>query len=186
MFSLPFVVKKSHVITLIVLVCIVICASSLAYYLHDRAYKNALNEANKSLFNADAAAAYIDMEGNQASLDSYRGSVLIVNNWASWSPFATEELPLLEKIAAEFANEKVVVLAVNRKETHDQALRFLNTLPPLTHVKVIIDTKDYFYGVTGGYAMPETLIYNKEGVLLDHVRGVLQFDTLHAEIEASL
>jgi thiol-disulfide isomerase/thioredoxin len=179
---LPFTLKKSHIVTLIALVLIVLVVSALAYYLHLRAYKNSINEANKTLFNADAAAAYVDMQGNQATLESYRGSVLVVNDWASWSPYAVAELPLLEKIAGDFAGKKIAVLAVNRKEINDQAQRFLNTIEPLPHVKVIIDTKDYFYGATGGYAMPETLIYNQDGVLIDHIRGVLQYDALHAEI----
>ena len=186
MSSLPFEVKKSHVITLVGLLVVIIAVSGLAYYLHVREYKNSINEANKTLFNPDATAAYVDMKGEQASLDSYKGSIMIVNDWASWSPYAVDELPLLEKIAAEFANKHVAVLAVNRKETNDQAQRFLNTLAPLPHVKVIIDTKDYFYGASGGYAMPETLIYNQDGVLIDHIRGVLQYDTLHVEIAGLL
>jgi len=182
MFVLPFEMKKSHLVTLGVLVAVMLGVILLTLYLHHRAYKNSINEANKTIFNPDAAAAFVDMQGERASLDTYRGSILIVNDWASWSPFATVELPLLEKIATEFADKKVTVLAVNRKESNDQAERFLHTIDPLPHVKVIIDTKDYFYGATGGYAMPETLIYNADGVLIDHVRGVLQYDVLRAEI----
>lgn len=184
MFTLPFTLKRVHLVTLLLLLTVVISLASLTYYLHNRAYKNSINEANKTLFNSDAAEAYVDMQGNKASLESYRGSILIVNDWASWSPFAIDELPLLEKVATEFTDKKVIVLAVNRKETNDQAQRFLNTIAPVPHVKVIIDTKDYFYGATGGYAMPETLIYNKDGVLIKHIRGVLQYDTLHSEITA--
>jgi thiol-disulfide isomerase/thioredoxin len=158
----------------------------MTYYIHDRAYRDSINEANKTLFNDDADAAFVDMQGEKADIKSYRGSILIVNNWASWSPFAVEELPLLEKIASEYATKNVVVLAVNRKESKDQAQRFLNTLPPLPHVKIVIDTKDYFYDTSGGYAMPETLIYNANGERIDQIRGVVQFDALHSQIELLL
>ena len=186
MFSGLRSVKRSYVITLIVMVLVVVTVAGVTYYLHDRAYKNSINEANKTLFNDDAIAAFVDMQGKKAGIESYRGSILIVNDWASWSPFAVTELPLLEKIAAEYSDNKVVVLAVNRKESNDQAQRFLNTLTPLSHLKIVIDTKDYFYGASGGYAMPETLIYSADGVLIDHVRGMLQFDQLHAHIEQLL
>lgn len=180
--SLPSTIKKNHIGIILVLLVIIVAVSATAYYVRNRAYKESINEAGKTIFNAGGEAAYVDLDGNQATLDSYEGSILIVNNWASWSPFAVTELPLLEKIASEFADKNVIVLAVNRKETKEQAQRFLNEQPPVPHVKVIIDTKDYFYGVTGGYAMPETLIYDADGVLKNHIRGLLEYDTLKSEI----
>ena len=178
--------NKTSVFVIGVLLLFVVLAAAATYYIHDKAYLDSINEANKTLFNVDAENAFVDMQGDKAELSNYRGKILIVNDWASWSPFAVEELPLLEKIAAEYTEKDVVVLAVNRMESSDQAQRFLNTLSPLSHVKIVIDTKDYFYGVSGGYAMPETLIYNEDGVLIEHIRGTLQFDTLHSKIEQLL
>jgi thiol-disulfide isomerase/thioredoxin len=165
--------------------CIVFLAG-VTYYIHERAVANKLNEANATLFNVAKEAAYVDMQGNTLSLDTYRGSILIVNDWASWSPYAVDELPLLEKVATEYAGKNVVVLAINRKENRTQAERFLNSLPPLSHVKIVVDTTDFFYDATGGYAMPETLIYNKAGTIIEHVRGTLTYDGLHKTIEGIL
>jgi thiol-disulfide isomerase/thioredoxin len=166
---------------LVLVLCVVAYAT---HYVRKRAYEAEHNEANKTIFSADAAAAYVDMNGNQASLGDYRGSILVVNDWASWSPYAVEELPLLEKVAANYEQKKVVVLAINRKEVRTQAERFLNTIPAIPHVKVIVDTNDFFYGATSGYAMPETLIYAADGTLVAHIRGVLKDDELRAQLDA--
>ena len=172
--------------TLILIGGLVICSVVLGlvtYYIHARAVANKLNEANGTLFNVSPEAAYVDMAGKPLSLESYRGSILIVNDWASWSPYAVDELPLLEKIASEYEGRKVVVLAINRKEDHIQAERFLNSIPALPHVKIVVDTTDFFYGATGGYAMPETLIYNKAGTVIEHVRGTLTYESLHKTLD---
>lgn len=165
--------KKSTVLVAGGLLVCSIVLGLVTYYIHARAVANKLNEANATLFNVSPEAAYVDMEGKPLSLESYRGSILIVNDWASWSPYAVDELPLLEKIASEYEGRQVVVLAINRKEDRVQAERFLNSIPALPHVKIVVDTTDFFYGATGGYAMPETLIYNKAGTVVQHVRGTL-------------
>lgn len=175
--------KKSTIITVVFLVIIITLIGGITYYIHQRSLADALNEANGTLFNTGNAAAYVDMNNNPLTLDAYKGSILIVNNWASWSPYATEELPLLEKIAADYESRHVIVLALNRKENKDQAQRLLNTLPPLPHVKVVIDTTDFFYGATGGYAMPETLIYDQAGTIIGHIRGTLNDATLRAQLD---
>jgi thiol-disulfide isomerase/thioredoxin len=177
---------RTPIIVSFLLVSVLSAVAYTTYFLHKRALDEANNEANKTLFNAEAAAAYVDMQGNKASLEDYRGSILVVNDWASWSPYAVEELPLLEKIAAEYEGKKVVVLAINRKEVRTQAERFLNTIPAIPHVKIIVDTNDFFYGATGGYAMPETLIYGTDGSLAAHVRGVLKEDELRTQLDALL
>lgn len=174
---------KTYIFTTVILVSIVVIVALCTYYIYNRATQNEKNEANATLFNPGPAAAYVDMQGNPASLAAYQGSVVIVNTWASWSPYAIDELPLLEKIASDYADKKVVVLAINRKENREQADRFLNSISPVPHIKIIVDTTDYFYGTTGGYAMPETIIYNKEGTVIDHLRGTLVDASLRAQLD---
>jgi thiol-disulfide isomerase/thioredoxin len=176
------ILSKRNVIAVIVLAAIIILIGGVTYYIHKRAVANKLNEANATLFNV----AYVDMQGNPLTLDSYRGSILIVNDWASWSPYAVDELPLLDKVAAEYEGKNVVVLAINRKENRIQAERFLNSLPPLPHIKMVVDSTDFFYSATGGYAMPETLIYNRAGTIIEHVRGTLTYESLHTTIDGIL
>ena len=176
--------KKGTAVTLLALGLFIFLVAAFTYYIHERRVAEKLNEANLTLFNVGEGASYVDMQGNPLSLDSYRGSILIVNAWASWSPYAVDELPLLQKVAADYADRQVVVLAINRKEDRTQAERFLNTLPPLPLVKIVVDQTDFFYGATGGYAMPETLIYNQAGTLVNHIRGTLNDESIRSELDS--
>jgi thiol-disulfide isomerase/thioredoxin len=175
--------KKNYILIALLLASI-LCILAITLFVRDRAHKNELNEANATLFNLGSESPYVDPLGNPVTLESLRGSILIVNSWASWSPFTTEEFPLLETIGRDYKDKNVVVLAINRKETKEQAGRFLATLATLEHVKVIVDTKDFYYDATGGYAMPETLIYNEAGTIVEHIRGTLKSDTLRATLDA--
>ena len=170
--------QKSHLVTIGVLLLVVAVTSVLAFFIQDRAEKAARNEANQTLFTDEATASYVDMQGNPTSLEDYRGSIIVVNSWASWSPFSVDELPVLDDIAKNYSDKNVVVLAFNRKETKSQADRFLATLPPLTNLKIIVDTTDFLYGRTGGYAMPETIVYDVDGVVIEHIRGTVHKESL--------
>jgi len=48
----------------------------------------------------------------------------VVATWASWSPFSTADLNTLSELSSEFSDEEVVFMAINRKESKEQAARF--------------------------------------------------------------
>ena len=172
--------KKSHLIFVVILLGILVVVATVVFFVREQATQEALDEAGRTLFGNDETPAYVDMLGSPISLETYRGSIIIVNAWASWSPYAVTELPVLDRLAGEFTDKNVVLIAVNRKESQVQAERFLATLPVLPHTKLIIDTNDYFYGVIGGYAMPETVVYDQAGTIVLRTRGTLQLEELRA------
>lgn len=170
--------KKSHLIFLGLLLGILAVVALVTFFVREQAKQAELDEAGRTLFGNGETPAYVDMLGSPVSLETYRGSIIIVNSWASWSPYAVTELPALNALAGEFADKNVVVIAVNRKEPKEQAERFLSTLGALPHTKIIIDTEDYFYGVVGGYAMPETIVYDQAGTIIMRTRGTLAIEEL--------
>jgi hypothetical protein len=50
----------------------------------------------------------------------------------------------------------------------------------------LIDQHDSFYKAVGGYAMPETLFYRKDGTLMLHKRGTLTKEELEIQVEELL
>jgi len=180
----PF--SKKNVYVLGAIVFVVLFVGTVTYYLSDQAAREEANQAKNTLFAEGVATPYVDQNGVPTSLDSYLGKIIVVNSWASWSPFSVQELQDLNIIAEEFKDKNVVVVAVNRKEHKDQAERFLNTLPPLPHLKIVTDTTDYFYNAVDGYAMPETLFYNEAGSITLHHKGALSRDELRSQLESIL
>ncbi len=177
--------NKFIVLTLItILICLGIYTSYVVYK------KNtAINESTKNIFadsTDNAVASYTDLNGNVISLEQYLGKILIVTSWASWSPFSKDDLISLSEIASSQDSNKVVFIAINRKETREQAQRYMNILPELNSVIVALDPTDHFYISMGGYAMPETIIYNQKGDVVNHIRGVINRDELKSTIDKIL
>ncbi len=139
-----------------------------------------------SLLNLDQAGVFLAENGDDISFSNFDNKVRIINSWATWSPYSTEELIALNEHAKNYQDKNVVVLAVNRNEPPDRIEAFMNTLPELSHITFVRDTADQLYGAFSGYAMPETLFYDAEGNLIFHKRGVLTKDELYQYTEASI
>jgi thiol-disulfide isomerase/thioredoxin len=159
--------NKNNVLISIVLLCILCVVAGITYYVykvpHDR--KNA--DATKNLASTETQV-FTDLEGNTVTLDQYSGKIRIVNSWASWSPFSVQELKDLETVASENKDKNVVFIAINRKEPKETAKLFIDSLQQFSHLQFVIDVGDTYYASVGGYSMPETVIYDVKGAIVEH------------------
>lgn len=160
--------NNKFIIALVVIVCIL----AVITFAVNRQAKNEIDEVTLATFsNVPGEAPYTDLNGNEVSLEQYLGKILVVNSWASWSPFSATDLPLLAKLTQEYDPNQVTFLAINRKETKEQAARFVNSISNLGNLIMVLDPRDHFYASVGGYAMPEVVIYNQAGQITNHFRG---------------
>lgn len=149
--------------------------------------KHAVDESTRSIFtNTPGKATYTDVNGAERSLEDYLGQVLVVTSWATWSPFTQNDFSSLNLIAGDYVGKDVVFMAINRKETKEQATRYLATIPPYSNLLVVIDTEDRFYNSVAGYAMPETIVFDKAGAITLHLRGVVDAVAVRAAVDAAL
>lgn len=174
--------QKKNLAVIFLLVVIIVSVVTVTYYIRSTARDRAQNEANKTLFSEDTQAMFLDKTSNPISLDTYKDTILVVNVWASWSPYPAIEFPLLNELAEQFKDSGVKFLVMNRKESQPQIERYLSTLPAYDNLEHIVDVNDFFYSGIDGYAMPETVIYNAQGKIIRHIRGVV----VKEELEASL
>jgi peroxiredoxin len=117
-----------------------------------------------------------DLSGKDWDLSGLRGSVVIVNFWATWCPPCKEEMPSLSRLYEKYKErDDFEVLAVLYNDTTESAREFVEKggfgfpvlIDPLNHT-----ARDY--GLTG---VPETYIIDKRGVLAKKFIGPVQFDT---------
>lgn len=153
----------------LVLVLIIFAAITAAVVYNDK--RAVIDETREVFTNKEGEAPYTDLEGNPISLDQYLGKILVVTSWASWSPFSKDDLENMTELSAVYAEKDVVFMAINRKETKEQAARYLQTQPTFTNLVMVLDPRDYFYNAIGGYAMPELVVYNRRGEIINHFRG---------------
>ena len=162
--------QKSHLVTLAILLGILCAAAFATYLIYVWPEGEAESDAGVTLATSEKQI-FTDLEGNPFTFDAFAGKVRVVNSWASWTPFSASELRNLEQLASAHDAQRVVFVAVNRKESKEIAKSYLATLGSFEHLQFAIDVNDTYYASIGGYAMPETVIYDASGDIVFHKRG---------------
>ncbi|MBI4023180.1 TlpA family protein disulfide reductase [Candidatus Berkelbacteria bacterium] len=111
-----------------------------------------------------------DYEGNDVSRADFAGQPLIINSWATWCPFCTEELPDFAEIADEFSDQ-VSIVAINRGEPRQTAKDWTDVYRLTDRITFLLDPTDAWYEAIGGFGMPETLFIDGDGHVRFHARG---------------
>jgi thiol-disulfide isomerase/thioredoxin len=178
-----FVLSVSHKRWLAALVLIVLLGMAVTFVVV-RQDKTKVSESTELLFTGSGEGiAYTDLSGKEVLLTEFLGRVLVVTTWASWSPFSQADLVAMNEVAKNYSADDVVFLAINRKETKEQAQRFALNLPTLEGVRLILDPNDFFYQSVSGYAMPETIIFDQQGAIVEHGRGTFDSGLVKSRID---
>ncbi len=162
--------KRSTIILLLVLIAVLAVVAWFTYRtVVER--NETRSDAGRALIDTDTENRFTDINGANVTLsDNIGNKVLYVNTWASWSPLSRDELIALNEVAGEFKDKPITFIALNRREQLPQAQAYLATLPPLPNLTIVVDSTDEFYKEVTGYAMPETVLYTKDGTMWRHER----------------
>ncbi len=179
-------IGKRELLTLIILIGVVGVCVVLGYLYHRHQLKNETGSQAATLLSESVATPYTTLTGEPFSFAPYKGKVRVVTLWASWSPQSATDLAVLETTAQHYSEAGVAVIAVNRKEPRDRARAYLATLPQYQNITYVIDETDAFYASVGGYAMPETIIFDAKGTKVWHFRGVLTPERLSEQLDLIL
>jgi thiol-disulfide isomerase/thioredoxin len=116
-------------------------------------------------------------DGQQVSLQQYRGKVVFLNFWATWCIPCREEMPALERLHQTYQSQGLAIVSIDLKETADQVKAFFQkhslSFPALLDQDGSV-FRDYL--VAG---MPTTYLIGRDGILL--ARGVGGRDWTRAE-----
>jgi peroxiredoxin len=124
------------------------------------------------------------MDGKPVSLKAQRGSVVVLDFWATWCGPCQVSLPILNKLYVEFKGKGVRAYAVDIEETKDVVRPVADKLIP--DVPVLLDEKaeaGSAYKVNG---IPQTVIVGKDGRVRQVFVGVESEGKLRGAIEAAL
>ena len=61
----------------------------------------------------------VTLNGTPVSLTDYRGSVVLVNLWATWCPPCRQEMPTLQAFYDRYKDDGFVLIAIDQEETHE-------------------------------------------------------------------
>jgi thiol-disulfide isomerase/thioredoxin len=68
-----------------------------------------------------------DLQGNPTSLASYRGKVVLVNNWATWCPPCKAEMPTLEAYYQAHQEQNFILIGIEAGEPANQVAQFVQS-----------------------------------------------------------
>jgi len=129
--------------------------------------------------------AYPDLEGTSRSLSDFRGSVVLVNVWATWCGPCRTEMPSMQRVYEEFGDDGFEILAVSidaspgaadatgniggdvKSFADDLGLSFPILLDPAGSVQRT-------YQTTG---VPESFLVDAEGVIRRKLAGGAEWDS---------
>ena len=126
-----------------------------------------------------------DLSGNQVSLADFEGKALVINSWATWCEFCLEELPDFAQLQEEFGDD-IAVIAINRRESREQAKQFTDELEVTDAYSILLDEDDTFYRAIGGFGMPETLFVDSAGTVRIHKRGFMLLEEMRENVRVIL
>jgi thiol-disulfide isomerase/thioredoxin len=119
----------------------------------------------------------LNIDGQQVSLQQYRGKVVFLNFWATWCIPCREEMPALERLHQTYQVQDLAIISIDLKESADQVKTFFQkhglSFPSLLDSNGTV-FRDYL--VAG---MPTTYLIDRDGTLL--ARGVGGRDWTRAE-----
>ena len=124
-----------------------------------------------------------DLAGAAASLEDYRGRVVVINFWATWCPPCRVEMPELDAYQAELG-DRIAILGLDLGEPVTAITPFVRqygiTFPILLDENGAIAAT---YGVTG---LPTSIILDRAGIVRERVVGAMTRDGLARRVERLL
>ncbi len=121
-----------------------------------------------------------DIGGVPHRLSDYRGSVVLVNFWATWCAPCRAEMPSLERLKQSIGGDDFKILAINMGETKRDISKFYFSVnPPLTFEMLMDSDMDasQYWPMKG---LPMTFMVDKSGRVTHVSQGARRWDTHEA------
>lgn len=116
--------------------------------------------------------------GHIVDLASLRGQVVLVNFWATSCGACVEEIPSLNRLAAQFESAPFVILGISLDgASHDAWLRiaaFQRQVPMA--FPVLLDEDGQVADQYGTFMIPESFLVDARGRLVRKVTGAIAWD----------
>lgn len=119
--------------------------------------------------------------GKKVTPDSFKGSPLVINFWATWCGPCFYEHPVLKKARDQYQTKGVHFLGVVYQDEKENVVRFIKEMgEPFL---VLFDPQSQTaiqYGVGG---VPETYFIDAKGIVRHKLQGLLTTEILNQKIE---
>ncbi len=140
------------------------------------------------------AVTFKDLEGKEVTLAQYKGTVVLVDFWATWCDPCYVEIPWLIEMQQKYAAKGFTVLGVAMDEEGKSAVtpflakeRFdVNGQKLAMNYPIVLgndDVSDKFGGLLG---YPTGFLITRDGKVVKKFQGLTSFDEIAKAIESQL
>jgi cytochrome c biogenesis protein CcmG/thiol:disulfide interchange protein DsbE len=98
-------------------------------------------------------------------IDEFEGQVVLLDFWASWCVPCRRSFPWMNQMHQKYADEGLVIVAVNLDNNADDAADFLRMYPP--NFLIVYDTDKTLARSYGIQAMPSSILIGRDGEPVD-------------------
>jgi thiol-disulfide isomerase/thioredoxin len=115
------------------------------------------------------------LDGKKLKLSALKGSVVLLNFWATWCPPCRAEIPSMESFHQKLKGKGLRVLAVDLAEESPKVRDFVTKNK--MEVTVLLDGTGKIGGTYGASSIPTTYVIGKDGSILARAIGAREWDT---------
>jgi thiol-disulfide isomerase/thioredoxin len=149
--------------------CLALCAQAVSLSTQAQGFDFVPWAVKKSV----PAFVATDLAGQTWRLPDLRGKAVLVNFWASWCEPCRAEMPALQSLAQQHGSGKLVVLAVNFKESEPTVQLFVQRTQ--LRLPVLLDPQGLLARQWGVTVFPSTVLIGADGRVQGIVRGELDW-----------
>ncbi|MFP4382699.1 MAG: TlpA family protein disulfide reductase [Spirochaetia bacterium] len=140
--------------------------------------REALTSAGFAVFEEPLDSPDFTLEtpgGDERTLESFRGHVVLLNFWASWCGPCNVEKPSMVKLYKQLEADGLTIVGVNVQENAATAKEFIkkHDIP----YPVLLDRSGSVAGEYGVRGIPTTYIIDRSGKALGGVSGAREWDS---------
>jgi len=132
-----------------------------------------------------AEPALKDIYGRSVNLSDYKGSVLLVNFWATWCVPCRTEIPDLIKLQRQYRNQGLRIIGITYPpEKLSEVRRFARKLR--MNYRIALGTKASKSLFTSSETLPVTAVIDRKGVVRDLIEGIMYSDEFDQKVKPLL
>lgn len=123
---------------------------------------------------------FLDEQGNQVSLERFRGNIVVLNLWATWCTPCLAEMPMLDRLQQQLKDVGVVVIALSIDRDGSTAVREFFNRNGIRHLAVYVDPTMRAQSTLTTFGLPTTILIDKQGRERGRLVGPAEWDDASA------
>ena len=119
---------------------------------------------------------FSDGSGRNLTLEHFRGTLILVNVWATWCAPCKEEMASLNHLVLLFANKNIKIVPISIDVSGALTVRSFYERLGLNNLSIYVDPSKNVMDALGITGIPTTILIGREGREIGRTVGPAQWD----------